>query len=238
MEFCKRSKIASAIRIADRQVCLFIIPCHSWSCERCGPIKRTNLIHRIITARPKTFLTLTCLPLDGEDPRDTYDRTRRHLSLLFRHFRRTNRAGEYVRVIEQTKKGYPHYHCLVRTEHYWPQSEISSIWYALTGAYVVDVRTVKSEHAIEYVSKYMTKDTIDFTNQRISSSRNFFKKKPPKSPPKFDSFKLYREHPADVIEDFKEWSRAEKINWQTCYEIHERTAGDEWPEELEPYLFS
>lgn len=116
-----------------------------------------------------------------EDPREAFDRTRKSVAELFRWFAKTGRKHEYVRILEETKLGYPHYHFLLRGERYLPQEEISSLWQQLAGSPIVDIRAIDDGHTAKYVTKYLAKqDAVPFTTRRVSSSRNFFTKEPKK----------------------------------------------------------
>jgi hypothetical protein len=200
LDLCPSSSASTAIDPETTERFLFLAPCKRWQCEVCGPRKKYLLSRRIIEARPNRFLTLTVRnpnvrPNDPDDqtdtdwepetPREAYDRTRRCCSELFKEFRRRGMPQEYVRILEQTKKGYPHYHYLMRGDKPWPQAEVSRVWKRLTGSYVVDIQWVgASERQTGYVTKYLAKgDSVDFTSRRVSSSRGFFKPKPqtPKS---------------------------------------------------------
>lgn len=168
----------------DRLIVNFV-GCGKWECPQCGRVKKNRLIRRVLKAKPNRFLTLTVKDLPNETPRECYDRTRRKISELFRHFRKSGRSAEYWRVIEQTKRGIPHYHFLLRGP-FWPQDEISFRWKMLTGAWIVDIRSVKrGKHVANYVAKYMTKGAVSFTRQRYCASRGFWLAEEPKKPSKW-----------------------------------------------------
>ena len=160
---------------------LFRVACKRWTCDYCGSCKRAKLQAEIKAARPNRFLTLTTCGGANETPRQIFDWTRRQLSELTKQYRREGRPIEYLRVLEATKLGFPHYHLLVRSE-YLEQKELSHRWAHLTRAFIVDIRSLtRDENAARYVMKYLTKQgSVPFTNRRLSWTRNFFPKTPPK----------------------------------------------------------
>jgi hypothetical protein len=87
---------------------------------------------------------------------------------------------EYLRVLELTKRGWPHYHLLVRSP-YRPYAHIRSTWATLTGATIVDVRQVKKRDSVYwYLVKYLAKQNhCTFTDRRVSQTGKFFKPKTP-----------------------------------------------------------
>lgn len=174
---CPNAKWWSAYAIEPGFRAIFARQCQKWECEVCGPEKRRKMIRRIIAARPNKFLTLTTKIHEGKSPRDEYDSTRRSLSVLMREMGQKYGKTEYVRILEATKRGYPHYHLLLRGP-FWPREDIKTRWERLTGAWLVDIRPVKgSKHVAVYVAKYLTKqNNVEFTRQRVSASRGFWQK--------------------------------------------------------------
>ena len=116
--------------------------------------------------------------------------------------RRVHGEFEYFRVLEVTRKGWPHYHLIVRSE-YIPHATIKSVWAELTGATIVDVRKIKkSQDVYFYLVKYLGKQKyIPWTNRRVSWTRHFF----PKSdfmaadPLQLELKGWIDEHPQDVL---------------------------------------
>lgn len=87
---------------------------------------------------------------------------------------------EYLRVLEVTKKGWPHYHLLVRSP-YLAHRLVRDTWAALTGATICDVRAVKkADNVYWYLVKYLGKQLYcDFTDRRVSQTAKFFTPKTP-----------------------------------------------------------
>jgi hypothetical protein len=76
---------------------------------------------------------------------------------LFTRLRKLFGSIEYAAFLEETKRGWPHWHVLVRS-NYIPQHKIANIWQDLTGAFVVDVRRIQDpDRTAAYVTKYVTK---------------------------------------------------------------------------------
>lgn len=156
---------------------LYRTVCKRWTCPYCGRVKRAKLQADIQAARPNRFLTLTTANHADATPRQIFDWTRRQVSELGKAIRREGSSFEYLRCLEATKTGYPHYHLLVRSG-WLDQHELSAKWCRLTRAFIVDIRALsKDEKAARYVMKYLTKQgTVPFTTRRLSWTRNFFHK--------------------------------------------------------------
>lgn len=124
-----------------------------------------------------TLLTLTCNPARHPDVNEAFSRTSLAVNQLFKRIRRRwpDAAVEYFLVWERTKKGWPHAHLLLRAP-YIPQAWLSIVWEELTGARVVDIRTVHSPaDVVSYIAKYLSKDPQAPGNmKRYRCSRLFF----------------------------------------------------------------
>jgi hypothetical protein len=180
---------------------LFLPGCRKWDCEICGPRRRWALARRIRQARPNRFLTLTTAPKGfvllkpatkeepavwtaEETPRQVFDRTRRKLTTFLTYLKRKLGRLEYIRVLEQTKRGYPHYHLLLRSP--WIDYDTAKAkWEQLTGAWMIDIQKIKKdERNIRYITKYLTKaNHVTITKRRVTFSKNFFPKRPPREQP-------------------------------------------------------
>jgi len=134
-----------------------------------------HLWHRVHAAQPTKFITLTCNPTKWTDPRHAYKGTTRQLCIMARRIREKWGDFQYLRVLEQTAAGWPHYHMLARTG-FIAQKWLSTLWDHLTGAPIVDIRKIKdTDTAIRYATKYLTKQgVIAFTRRRMSWSKTFF----------------------------------------------------------------
>lgn len=184
------------------QSIILAMTCKRWGCRYCGQRKSIALACRVQLAEPNKLITLTVNPAAYETPRDAYNHTRRKLSELSKVIRHEHGSFEYLRVLEVTKKGWPHYHLVARSG-YIRQQWISDAWSSLTGAPIVDIRKIqKIEHVYQYVVKYLMKQTyIPWTNRRVSWSRHFFPPAEPTTKGKWQLTGKYfvDEHPTDVI---------------------------------------
>jgi len=188
---------------------LVALACKRWGCCHCGRIRVAQLSTNVKRAKPNKLITLTVDPKFFESPREAYDKTRRKLCDFNKAIRKEVGEFEYLRVLEITKAGWPHYHMLCRSK-YIPKSVISDVWAKLTGATIVDVKALKNcDNVYAYVTKYLGKQTyIPWTNRRVSWSRNFI---PPAVKKETDSWELDNktfigEHPVTVIEQ-SYWTR-------------------------------
>lgn len=138
-----------------------------------------TIAYRIADARPNKLITLTVDVKAYETPRDAYDATRRQIPELAKAIRVEKGEFEYVRVLETTRRGWPHYHLVARCP-YIPQHLLSDLWAARVGAPIVDVRAIrKTDNVIGYVCKYLSKQKIvPWTQRRIAWSRHFFTSPP------------------------------------------------------------
>lgn len=176
--------------------------CNQWQCPYCGQRRAFQLAIRCEQAEPTKFITLTIQPKFFQTPREAYDQTRRKVSDFAKVLRLGGRTFEYLKVLEATKKGWPHYHLIARTP-YVPQKLLSVEWAKLTGAPIVDVRAVKKKEGVfKYVLKYLCKQAyIPWTNRRVSWSRDFFPTKEPTEPIDLSGFnsRVEYQHPSTYL---------------------------------------
>jgi len=161
--------------------------CRRWACPHCGPRRIAHLTKKVIAAKPNKLVTLTLRPSDFESPRDAYDKSRRSVSKLTAKIRKEVEEWEYLRVLEITKKGFPHYHLVVRGS-YLDKDWLAAQWEKLTKAWIVDIRKIKGAHnTAAYITKYLHKQKqIPWTNRRVSWTKRFFPPDEDEPPPKLD----------------------------------------------------
>lgn len=161
------------------------VKCRRWSCPFCARQKISILARRTGLAKPNRLLTLTVDPALHADPRAAFDATRRKVPELIKSLRIKFSPVDYLRVTEITKKGWPHFHLLMRSP-YIPHACVKKRWQELTGATIVDLRQVKSTfNAYFYLVKYLSKlHNLGWTERHVSFTRSFFPEEPP--PPKLD----------------------------------------------------
>lgn len=197
------------------------IKCKRWGCSHCGPRRITSLALRCKQAKPNRLITLTVDTKRYLTRREAYDQTRRKVTQLACRIRRRFEEFEYIRILEVTKKGWPHYHLLVRSP-YIPHSYLRDTWAELTGATIVDVRQMKRDDNIYfYVLKYLAKQkVIPWTNRRVSWSRHFFPadSKPKGQPLKLVGRELRAQHPASVL--IEKWGGQKIIQFNKDVYIH------------------
>jgi len=180
------------------------ITCKRWGCRYCGVKKSITLGMRVEAAEPNKLITLTVNPKCYITPREAFEETRRKLSEFAKVIRKQTGEFEYLRILEVTKKGWPHYHLVARSP-YIKQKWISAVWNDLTGAPIVDIRSIKKVgNVYKYVMKYLCKQTyIPWTNRRVSWSKKFF---PPVEKTTKGKWKLLSRHwvdapPSQIIHD-------------------------------------
>lgn len=174
---CPRGGTITAFSLALTRRVWIATRCNTWGCEYCGPRKVWSLAFRVTRAKPNKLITLTCRPSLYKTPREAFDMLRRQVSELAKVLRRTTGPFEYMRVLELTQAGWPHFHLVARSP-YIPHQLLSHTWARLTNAPVVDIRKIHDpKTTLRYVVKYLAKQThVDFTRRRIAWTKNFFHK--------------------------------------------------------------
>lgn len=202
--------------------------CGKYSCEVCGPKRKWKLVLRIRAAEPTRFLTLTC----NRKATSTEQLTRMTAALprLVTALRKTHGEIEYIRMLEQCKDGYPHFHLLLRAG-YLPYLEIRSIWERLTGATIVDIRKAHGR-SLTYIAKYINKardSDNTWSRQRVSVSKNFWRDQ--QSSSDMLGFTHHVQHPI-------QWAQTLDPDYTLrrlvpgIYAIDDREPGDDLPPEL------
>lgn len=163
--------LCSEVQLVKRDFDLIEIkplPCNRWSCDYCGPRRRFQLIAQAISGEPNKILTLTVNPKVGRsalERRDIlHDSWKRLVKRILRKYKW--KKLPYMAFLEKTKAGEPHLHILLRCG-FIHQRWISEQMRQLNGAPIVWIEQVKSQKkAINYVSKYVTKEPAQFGNRK------------------------------------------------------------------------
>jgi hypothetical protein len=181
---------------------IFGVTCKRWNCGPCGRQKIRDLAWWTKLACPNKLLTLTVDPALHDNPELAWLATSPKVPELVRVIRKRFGKFEYLRVVEQTDKGWPHYHMMCRSD-YVPQQIIKKTWDELTGAKIVDIREVKQFfNSFQYLVKYLTKlHHVDWTERHVTYSRGFFPvaitNEP--SPQEWETIRTIDAHPLDYI---------------------------------------
>lgn len=177
MNCCPRARTLTGWSVTLDSHVIIQVTCKNWGCPICGRRKVQRYAKMVADACPNRLITLTVNPGRWENPRAAYDGTRRAVPRLTAKLRKAYGEFEFFRILEVTKKGWPHYHLVTRSP-FIPQGEISNLWDELTGAPIVDVRELKKKtNAYWYVVKYLGKqEYIPWTDRRASSTKGFFVK--------------------------------------------------------------
>lgn len=182
------------------------IKCKRWGCRHCGERKVKQMAVRCKAAKPTKFITLTVWTEAYRSPQEAYEDTRRKVSNLVVKIRRKWGEFEYLKVLESTKRGWPHYHLVARCG-YIPQPWLSKEWEKLAGSKIVDIKRVdKVKDVYFYIVKYLSKQyKTPWTNRRISWSKNFFPEdtKPVGTDLGFTHVTYYDEPPWMVLHELK-----------------------------------
>lgn len=159
-----------------RAISVSPLKCKTWTCPLCGPMRARQLAREAHLGQPTTFLTLTVNPAIGIDADDrAVSLSHAWRTLRKRIIRRYGiKALPFLAVFEKTKRGEPHLHILARMP-YVPQAWLSDQMKELTGAPVVDIRSINDPRkAANYVTKYIAKDPHKFVGtKRYWQSRDY-----------------------------------------------------------------
>lgn len=153
--------------------------CRSWSCPDCLP-HRVKLLKRMAAdGNPSTFMTLTVNPARGQSVELRARELSDAFKVLIKRMRRkwTKERVEYLAVFEETKKGEPHLHVLMRAP-FVPQKWISCQMAELIDAPIVDIRKVHGKQMVaNYVAKYVGKGPKAFgTLKRYWTSQGYIRR--------------------------------------------------------------
>jgi len=120
------------------------------------------------SGEPTRLLTLTVNPAYYTDPEERL----RKLAWAWRTTvkRRKREYGKasisYLSIVEETKRGEPHLHILLRSP-YIPHALISACMAELINSPIVDIRLIRNPaQAIQYVLKYITKAPAQFDGSK------------------------------------------------------------------------
>lgn len=191
---CPKADTLSAYSMTLERRVFLQLRCKQWDCPHCGPRRIAHLTAKCVEAKPNKFVTLTVNNSLYESPREAYDKTRKHVTTLTRTIRQELGSWEYMRVLEVTRKGFPHYHLIARGP-FVDQMWLSARWQLLTGAKIVDIRRIKKQvDAARYIMKYLYKQKyIPWTNRRVSWTRGFFPDPKEPAPEKLNLIDVHRE---------------------------------------------
>jgi hypothetical protein len=168
-------------------------------------------------AEPTRLLTLTQSTKDwqredgaGVDGRRCWETTAPAFSELIRLIRKLVGECEYLKVLELTDQGLPHFHCMLRCD-FVPQAVLLKEWRRLTGTAGVNIKRIdKSFATFRYLVKYLTKlHKIEWTDRHVSYSRNFFRPedKEEVAYAKLEQVEHFEQHPWVWLRERSEWSR-------------------------------
>jgi hypothetical protein len=146
----------------EGQACL--LKCRRWSCDKCLPDLRREVIAKAIDGKPRAMLTLTCDPANYSEPAEAARDMKRALVLLRRHLNAAFGIEKlpFICVFERHKSGWPHMHLLIRGP-FIPWKWLSLTWKRLIGAFHVDIRKIHGPtEAARYVAKYIGKEPFAF----------------------------------------------------------------------------
>lgn len=218
LSICPHSQTMVAdCKQAQRQL-IFALPCNQWSCRHCAIRKTKRLAFKTEKAKPNRLLTLTVDPKLHANPRAAFDETRRKIPDFIKCLRRDYGEVEYLRVTEVTRKGWPHYHFLLRSA-FIPHAKARDYWTYFSGATIVDLRQVKDTfRCYNYLVKYLTKmHHIEWTGRHVSYSRGFFLDDDdnPFKPRVLSNHMIYNQHPCTYFMNYPPGTELTRLESRT-----------------------
>jgi len=160
------------------------LKCRAWNCDFCAPERKAQLMALAASGSPQRFVTLTVNPAIGQDPEDRLRQLARAWRLVVKRLRRADpdHCVEYLAIVEQTKKGEPHLHILLRSS-YIRQQFLSEVMNELIDSPIVDIRSIRNQgEVIRYVAKYVTKAPKQFGRGKRYWHSKGYELDPPRKP--------------------------------------------------------
>jgi len=177
------------------------IACGKWQCEECRTVKARAIMARSMNGliaqaaqeagfrEQYNFKTLA-LTYGGREMRERYTREEAAIQMrdafrkLILFLRKHLGWFDYIRVTEDQKDGYPHYHVILAGPNIapkWVLQMIEDAWRGEYGMGFVKLHKIYTvEKAIKYVLKYLFKEPAIYEGLRIfSSSKGSLLKKTP-----------------------------------------------------------
>lgn len=184
------------------------LPCRSWSCERCAPARRRQLIQLAALGTPNKCLTLTINAKIGDSPSDRCRILHHSWTILVKRIKRLLKIKQlpYFAFLEKTRAGEAHLHILLRCK-FIPQRWISQQMDELCQSPIVWIEAIKStKKAIAYVTKYVGK-----APERFDSGKRYYRSQ---------SYLANVETDDEYLNDKPTYDRVCRNKWQN--EWHDR----------------
>jgi len=141
----------------------FMIPiqtaCHSRFCSHCSSLRRAGILDRLRyfkTVQHAVKLELT-FPENSPDPLEHPEYYSHSWDVFLKRLRRKYRKIKYLRIVELTACGIPHFHIIL--DHYVPHQWITETFPSCGGGSVNWIRHIDGGRAFGYVVKYVVKST-------------------------------------------------------------------------------
>lgn len=157
--FCGSKAVVLEGKTGDKHgVFCHRIRCNSWYCTRCAPRKLKKLkarLYQFIGKKYTRLMTLTTRYTNQPIDLLLIDLSR-DWDILLKRIKRKYGKVQYFKIVQFHKNGAPHLHCLI--DKFIDQNWLSDQWSEIHNSPIVDIRFMDNHHAINYVSKYISKE--------------------------------------------------------------------------------
>src|SRR5690625_2082223 len=141
-----------------------ILKCKRWQCDECVHMRLSMLRKLAYVGKPTAFLTLTASEEWQRDPDRCARKLKHSWSMIVQAWKRAHPKADiqYLAVFEQTKRGRPHLHILLRGP-YISQRWISAKMNKYMNSPIVHIEKVRDTgKAAAYIAKYISKAPVRF----------------------------------------------------------------------------
>lgn len=201
---------------------LVAVTCKRWGCPYCAIRKIRRLAWMSRNACPNKLITVTVSTHRYATPTAAWEKMAPAWPELVRYARRNFGDVQYLRILELTKKGTPHFHSMVRSR-FLPHQVLLNEWRRLIGEpdeppqdsdepeeYAgLNIKAIdKSFATFRYLVKYLCKlKKLEWTDRHVSYSREFFREEDKEKTEyaKLDQVQKNEDHPFKFLKERYGW---------------------------------
>jgi len=179
---CARWAMVGWPMVAGEPVIVCPFKCNSWRCERCAPNKARRWFNIALSGARVPgrirFITITTDTSKEGGQYEAWIGQGTRWNRLRSSLKSAGYTGEYLRVLEATKAGWPHIHLLWRGAAYIPQRRLSELADKAGFGRICHIKRADgAEGYARYVCKYLFKAAdstpVPFGYRRACKSANW-----------------------------------------------------------------